>query len=411
MSFNGSGQFNLLYNWQNDAAQGLDISSSRMQGQDADIAAGLSLCITKDGQQTAAANLPMGGFRHTNVANAQYTTEYATVGQIQTAGLTLLGAGAGTASFPSITVSGSGGLTLGNAVSPDVQPIKFGDGSGWLLPFEVAAGANAGTVFATLSDQGALVLDGPLSSTGSVSGSSISSSGAISASGAISGASVTASGIATIKGAAATFRNLQYETGTTLRWVIAATNDAESGSNAGSNLGIYSYTDAGALLATPLLLNRASGLATFSVRPTWGGGATPWDTANLGFASNAAVQAGASSTSMVSPAGLASAMLGGNGQVWRNVTSSRAIGTSYTNSTGRPIMVSAALTSPTTIEAAQAGATVTGVSVGSVTCNESNGSAYQGINQTLSFIVPNGAAYSISAIAGVINIVSWAELS
>ncbi|MFK4444628.1 hypothetical protein ABH944_004868 [Caballeronia udeis] len=70
MPFNGSGSYSLPYNWQTDAANGLDISSSRMQGQDQDIASALSICMTKDGQQTAANNLPMGGFTLTNIANA-----------------------------------------------------------------------------------------------------------------------------------------------------------------------------------------------------------------------------------------------------------------------------------------------------------------------------------------------------
>jgi hypothetical protein len=70
LPYNGAGQFSLVYNWQTDAANGLNISSSRMEGQDADIAAGLSICLTKDGQQQAAANLPMGGFTLTNIANA-----------------------------------------------------------------------------------------------------------------------------------------------------------------------------------------------------------------------------------------------------------------------------------------------------------------------------------------------------
>lgn len=61
MGYNGSGTFNLEYNWQQDAANGLDISSSRMQSQEQDIANGLSNAITRDGQSPALANLPMGG--------------------------------------------------------------------------------------------------------------------------------------------------------------------------------------------------------------------------------------------------------------------------------------------------------------------------------------------------------------
>ncbi|MDR6393064.1 hypothetical protein [Paraburkholderia phenoliruptrix] len=96
MPYNGSGSFNLVYNWQSDAANGLNISSSRMQGQDSDIAAGLSLCLTKDGQQQAAANLPMGGFTLTNMANASAQKQPISVQDFQNGTPTWLGTVTGT---------------------------------------------------------------------------------------------------------------------------------------------------------------------------------------------------------------------------------------------------------------------------------------------------------------------------
>lgn len=96
MPFNGSGSFALLYNWQTDAANGLDISSSRMQGQDADIASGLSLCLTKDGQQTAIANLPMGGFTLSNIANASALKQPISVQDYQNGTPTWVGVVSGT---------------------------------------------------------------------------------------------------------------------------------------------------------------------------------------------------------------------------------------------------------------------------------------------------------------------------
>lgn len=51
-----------------------------------------------------------------------------------------------------------------------------------------------------------------------------------------------------------------------MRWSMSlGDTTAESGSNAGSNLSLLSYSDAGVNLATPLTINRASGQATFSV--------------------------------------------------------------------------------------------------------------------------------------------------
>jgi hypothetical protein len=73
-----------------------------------DIASALTASIAVDGQTTPTANLPMGNFRHLSVANAQNTNEYATVGQIQSAGFTVLGASAGLINTTqSITTTGT----------------------------------------------------------------------------------------------------------------------------------------------------------------------------------------------------------------------------------------------------------------------------------------------------------------
>ena len=50
-----------------DAANGIFVSSSRTDTDTNDIAAGLSNCITKDGQQTVTANIPMAGFVFTGL--------------------------------------------------------------------------------------------------------------------------------------------------------------------------------------------------------------------------------------------------------------------------------------------------------------------------------------------------------
>lgn len=60
---------NLVYNWDNDAAAGILVRSDRMQGQEQDIADALSTCITKDGQTTVTANIPMAGFKFTGLGN------------------------------------------------------------------------------------------------------------------------------------------------------------------------------------------------------------------------------------------------------------------------------------------------------------------------------------------------------
>ena len=82
MAFNGSGLFNIDSTGQPVSANTL-IESADFNALTADLATGLSNCVTKDGQQTITANLPMASFRHTGVGNAAARTDYAAAGQVQ----------------------------------------------------------------------------------------------------------------------------------------------------------------------------------------------------------------------------------------------------------------------------------------------------------------------------------------
>ena len=68
MAFNGSGVFNRLYSWVTDAANALFIDATRMDNEMNGMATGLSTCLTKDGQTTPTANIPLGGFKITGLA-------------------------------------------------------------------------------------------------------------------------------------------------------------------------------------------------------------------------------------------------------------------------------------------------------------------------------------------------------
>lgn len=119
--------------------------------------------------------------------------------------------------------------------------------------------------------------------------------------------------------------------------------------------------------------------------------ATDTATGVVELATSSEVQTGTDTTRAVTPAGFAAASLG-IGQTWTDVTSSRSSGTTYTNSTGKPIMVSitGTLGSGTTC-------TVGGVTIMS----------YGATNAPLffSFIVPNGKTYSVSSSLSL-----WVEL-
>ena len=91
----------------------------------------------------------------------------------------------------------------------------------------------------------------------------------------------------------------------------------------------------------------------------------------------------------------------GQGQAWQDMTGSRAFSTAYTNSTGRPIQVTAQVTS-----SAKSGFSmyVSGLIV------DTTSLATAGDVVSLSAIVPNGATYFIGAGAGTPSVITWSEL-
>lgn len=78
MSYNGAGVFNINSTGQ-PVVNGTVISASVFNALTTDLASGLSNCITKDGQQTVTANIPMGGFKFTGLASGSAATDSARV--------------------------------------------------------------------------------------------------------------------------------------------------------------------------------------------------------------------------------------------------------------------------------------------------------------------------------------------
>jgi hypothetical protein len=83
LAFNGAGTFARIYSWVSDKAANVKITASRMDAEMDGFATGLSTCITKDGQTTVTANLPMNSKKHTGVAAGTARTDYADVGSVQ----------------------------------------------------------------------------------------------------------------------------------------------------------------------------------------------------------------------------------------------------------------------------------------------------------------------------------------
>ncbi len=123
-------------------------------------------------------------------------------------------------------------------------------------------------------------------------------------------------------------------------------------------------------------------------------------TGNANTASNGGVTSVNGSTGAVTVTSI------GVGQTWQNVTSSRSSGTSYTNSTGKPILVNAF--SNRTDSGFQLTAVCDGVTVGYQGGGGGGDARRTGF---VSFIVPNGSSYSVTYSGGADgSTLQWAEL-
>jgi hypothetical protein len=80
----------------NPVQSGSVASSTVMNNTLDDIADELTNSIARDGQSPASANLPMGGYRHTNVGTASARNHYAAVSQVQDGSFNLVGSVSGT---------------------------------------------------------------------------------------------------------------------------------------------------------------------------------------------------------------------------------------------------------------------------------------------------------------------------
>ena len=103
MSFNGSGVFNLNTSGQ-PVVGGTTITATAFNALTADLATGLTTCLTKDGQTTATANIPMGTHKITGLAAATTSGDALSYGQAATVS-TLTATGAAT--LASATISGT----------------------------------------------------------------------------------------------------------------------------------------------------------------------------------------------------------------------------------------------------------------------------------------------------------------
>lgn len=130
------------------------------------------------------------------------------------------------------------------------------------------------------------------------------------------------------------------------------------------------------------------------------GSATDTQEGMVELATVAEAQAGTDAIRAITPVGLAGSMIGSVDQSWVDVSGSRAVDTTYTNTTGAPIMVVI-----TIIQGAGTNGAfiVDGVTIAQQIAN--------GIDSTTSFIVPDGNTYRYTKGSGTTIIRTWAELS
>jgi len=88
-------------------------------------------------------------------------------------------------------------------------------------------------------------------------------------------------------------------------------------------------------------------------------------------------------------------------QTWQNMTGSRVLGTTYTNSTGKPIYV---------MITAATGSTRVNLMVNGTQFGIPDVSSAGNANEQISFVVPNNQTYALTANAGTMTFVYWSEL-
>lgn len=163
---------------------------------------------------------------------------------------------------PAGSTAGQAIVSNGPSSAPTWKAVPLSGVTG-VLPI-ANGGTNASTAAAALSNLGGAALTGA-TFTGDVS---ITNAGA-------------GDRFLSLSRAAGNSGGIYFQTSGVRRWAIFANTATESGADAGSNLLINSYTDAGSVKQAGVIsIARSTGVATFSARPVFGS-ATPWDSANL----------------------------------------------------------------------------------------------------------------------------------
>lgn len=116
MPYNGVGVFSRVYQWVQDAANGIFVDATRTDTDSNDIAAGLTNCVTRDGQSPWLANIPAGGFKITGLSAGSAATDSVNYGQVFN-----------NPTFNGLTATGT--VNFAGASTVTVPTVAFGDNS------------------------------------------------------------------------------------------------------------------------------------------------------------------------------------------------------------------------------------------------------------------------------------------
>ena len=148
MPWNGSGDFVRTDGtrtgatvWSQARDASVLVNAPDADTHDEDVGTGLENCLTRDGQNSPSANLPMNAKKHTGVADATANTEYATYGQL----LAL------TSPFVGATNVGGTATAITLAPSPAVTAYETGKGYSFFIETE-----NTGEVTVAVSSLSAV---------------------------------------------------------------------------------------------------------------------------------------------------------------------------------------------------------------------------------------------------------------
>jgi hypothetical protein len=140
MPRNGSGTYTRP---QSDYIPGTTILATSVNSDLNDMAQALTASIARDGQTIPTANMPMGNFRHTGVADGSARTDYAALGQTQNGAFLWGNTAGGTA----------------NAATISLNPPLAAYAAGQAFRFQTGAAANTNAVTLNVNSLGAVAVN------------------------------------------------------------------------------------------------------------------------------------------------------------------------------------------------------------------------------------------------------------